>query len=386
MSEKIPNQESLVLAERIETAKSALADFMKLKPEEAVLFLHDDGTDPETLNILKSAASQIGSTIVEIDLRKRKNKIASEEFENKAIIDLSEDENDFTSEIYEKIKETKSRMASLGDLGPEVFERDGPMSEKLEDLQYRLDKMESVLKEAVGFKITSVYGTNLEVPLRQAHERQWYKDAGVIEKGKWDNLPGGEIFTTPDQEKVRGTLVLPILESEISPQQGVDEFVRLEIRDGLIISIQGGKSAEKLQKYLARDVKDEIKEQKQEFKENGELKEKGKSRNPGNIYRIAEIAFGANSKARNVSDPKKSYRKKGVSVVEAEKKLGTMHLAFGDSRHDEEGTEGNSAVVPHHDFVVPRNGLTVEMFVREDDFEKSSNGRKIISEGGLNFF
>jgi len=60
----------------------------------------------------------------------------------------------------------------------------------------------------------------------------------------------------------------------------VDEFVKLTIRGGKIAKIDGGESAKKLREYLQDCSKDE--------------------KNPLSVIQIAEIAFGANSKASQV--------------------------------------------------------------------------------------
>ncbi|PIQ92325.1 MAG: hypothetical protein COV69_02885 [Parcubacteria group bacterium CG11_big_fil_rev_8_21_14_0_20_39_14] len=169
---------------------------------------------------------------------------------------------------------------------------------------------------------------------------------------------------------MNGILVLPAVDSEIVKEQGVDELVWIKIKNGRITSIQGGKSAEKLRKKLDEAALKEYKEQK----------------DPLNVYQCAELGFGANSKARSrVADPEQPYNFPGVSTVEAEKRLGTIHIAFGDTKHGEEGAEGFIEAGVHYDFVIPRNGLTVEMFENEEDFEKKKNGRRIISDGGLLF-
>lgn len=377
MTEQVAEKEDkeiLPSPERVETAQYALTNFVKLKPEETVVIFQDKGTKPETAKILEEAAKKIGSSVQRIEInRKTKKKEINSALESSVIIDLAPDSENKTGDVYDGIEESdSSRLVALLDLGPDAFDKNGPMSESPEDLQYRLDKMEQTLKDASGFKITSRYGTNLEMPLRLFKERRWHKDTGMIdEPGKWDNLPGGEIFTTPDERGVNGVLVLPVLESSVANEQGVDEFVYVNIQNGKISSIKGGASAEKLRKQLEADALEEIKE--------GE--------NPLGVYQIAEMAFGANSKARSaVADPEQAYNHPAVSVVEAEKRLGTMHLAFGNAEHGEEGTEGFSQAASHHDFVIPRNGLTVEMFTNERDFNNKKNGRKIISEGGLNFF
>lgn len=361
--------------ESIEVAEKSLKNLLKLKPEEKILFLKDKKTNPEVTLILEEAVKKIGSESQEILLDKQTKREEIQELlkKFKVIIDVSRKMYPAIEDLCDKdIVEYGNRLLSLIDLGSDAFKKDGALDENLEDLEYRLNKMEAVLKDAKGFHITSNYGTDLEIGLRSSHERQWSKDSGVLDKpGQWGNLLGGEIFTTPDERTMNGTLVLPVLESTITTDQGVDEFVRVNVKNGIITSIEGGKSAKKLRSDLEKDMRDEAKESGQ----------------PLNVLRVAEIAFGANSKARStVSDPEKPYNFPGVSVIEAEKRLGTMHFAFGDSKHGEEGTEGFETATSHYDFVIPRNGLTVEMFTSEDDWKKKNNGKKLISNGGLNFF
>ncbi|MFA5050649.1 MAG: aminopeptidase [Patescibacteria group bacterium] len=365
----------ILFLEKIEVAEKSLKNLLKLKPEEKILFLKDKKTNPEVTLILEEAVKKIGSESQEILLDKQTKREEIQELlkKFKVIIDVSKKMYPAIEDLCDKdIVEYGNRLLSLIDLGSDAFKKDGALDENLEDLEYRLNKMEAVLKDAKGFHITSNYGTDLEVGLRSSHERQWSKDSGVLDKpGQWGNLLGGEIFTTPDERTMNGTLVLPVLESTITTDQGVDEFVRVNVKNGIITSIEGGKSAKKLRSDLEKDMRDEAKESGQ----------------PLNVLRVAEIAFGANSKARStVSDPEKPYNFPGVSVIEAEKRLGTMHFAFGDSKHGKEGTEGFETATSHYDFVIPRNGLTVEMFTSEDDWKKKNNGKKLISNGGLNFF
>ncbi|PIP17944.1 MAG: hypothetical protein COY82_00605 [Parcubacteria group bacterium CG_4_10_14_0_8_um_filter_35_7] len=372
---KIEKKEFSYLPECVRNAENALQDFLKLKPEERVLFLEDKKTNRDVILILKEAIQNMGSSWEKIVLKKetKRREIQNLLKENEIVIDLSVESSQATENLLdEDIKKFGNRALALYDIDTGMFKEGGALTEKLEDLEWRLNKMETLLKNAVGFRITSVYGTNLEVELRPFKERRWFKDTGVIEgPGQWDNLPGGEIFTTPDEGKVNGTLVLPALDSIISPEQGVDEFINLKIKNGKIVLIQGGKSAEKLRKNLEEMAYEAYKERK----------------NPWDVYQCAELAFGANSKARSVvADPDQPYNFPGVSTVETEKRLGTIHIAFGDTKHGEEGTEGFVETVCHYDFVIPRNGLTVEMFNNEEDFKKKVNGRKIINRGGLNFF
>ncbi|PIQ92326.1 MAG: hypothetical protein COV69_02890 [Parcubacteria group bacterium CG11_big_fil_rev_8_21_14_0_20_39_14] len=191
--EKIEKErEILPLPEYVYNAQTALESFLKLKPEEKILLLKDKETNKETLAIFERAIENIGSLYKEVALDSKTKKREIEDLLKsvQAVIDLSIKSCKATRDIYEDIEKFGNRLLSCLDLEPEAFKNGGPMTERVEDLEYRLNKLEAILKEAAGFKITSVYGTNLELGLRPFKERRWYKDTGVIEKpGQWDNFP-----------------------------------------------------------------------------------------------------------------------------------------------------------------------------------------------------
>lgn len=393
----VPEKKELTPSQEcINIAKKSLEDFLKPKSEEEILLIKDQKTNIKTAMILERAVQSLGNNYREIILDKKTDKTAIKALLEKCkiVIDLAVDSHEATEDLLDKdIQESGSRAVALYDLSPEVFERNGALTEGLEDIDRRLNKMEAVLKNSKGFRITSSYGTDLEIGLRPFNDRTWHKSNGVIDKpGQWDNLPGGEIFATPDERNVNGKLVLPVLESTVSRDQGVDEFVVLNIKNGIISSIQGGESAENLRKTL---FDDSISQAEELIKEIGIIN-KNKKINQRDIkkenivawqtYQCAEIGFGENSKARgSVSNPDGSFRSKINSIVETEKRLGTIHIAFGDTNHGEAEADGFVAATSHYDFVIPRAGLTVEMFEEENDFRNKKNGKALISDGGLNF-
>jgi leucyl aminopeptidase (aminopeptidase T) len=368
-------KENLVTPETIGNARTALTEYLKLKPEERVLLIHDFQTSPEMLEIFRKAIKEFGGQSREFEF---KEETKSEEIKEAVkdcpvIISMSVITNEAAEKLYDEyLEEFGSRLACLMDLSPEVFKNNGAMTENLEDMEYRMNKIEHALKDAVGFKIVSSYGTDLEVGLRPFKDRGWDRANGIIEKaGEWDNLPAGEVYTTPDESRVNGVLVLPALNSVMTKDQGVDEWVRVTVRDGKIISIEGGQSAEILKKNLEESTKEQIES----------------SLDPGTVRQIAEIAFGANGKARGtVSDAEKSYSHPGTSFIEAEKSLHNMHLAFGSSQHGSEKASGFESAVSHYDFIIPYAGLTVEIFKTDKDFKNKKNGHKIISDGNIKFF
>ncbi len=350
-------------------------DFLLLRPGEKVLFLTDTdpaNTDRALLEIIKKDLSgkQIEfSELVADDQTSQEDLLSAVGkcdlvWDSWAMEDTAED-IDF-EELADYLKETDKRMAWCPGLKADSLDDGGALTEDKEMMETRLNRMGEHLRDAVGFHITTSYGTDLRVKLRSDSERRWVPDSGVINKGLWDNLPGGEIFTTPDEEKVDGVLVLPVLQDEVAPDQGVDEFVHLTIRQGKIAKIDGGLSAEKLRKYLEENSEEED--------------------DPESVIQCSEIAFGANSKARTiVSNPEGAWNDIGHPTVETEKRLGTMHIAFGSSKHGDVGSEGHTSSDVHIDFVLPRHGLTVEKFTNQEDFSGLENGVKLIDQGGWNF-
>jgi leucyl aminopeptidase (aminopeptidase T) len=360
---------------RLETAHRLLDDFVNIKAGERLLFLTDNNpvnTDRELIELLKTDLKGRDNPFDEIVAdEKLTAKELFKKVKQASVVWVSWDMNntkiDF-DDLTDLLERTGNRMVFSPAIRVESLDIDGALADKLEDIVYRLGKMENQLREVAGFTIQTSYGTNLTIALKQG-ERRWFKDTGVIPPGGWDNLPGGEIFTTPDEENVNGVLVLPVLQDEVTLDQGVDQFVRLTIRNGKIAKIDGGVSADKLREYLERHSREE-------------------KIDPTNVLQCAEIAFGANSKARSVvSNTEGNYTDQTNPTAETEKRLGTMHLAFGDSKHGEIGTEGHNETESsmHLDFVIPRNGLTVVAYKGHDDFIKKQNGKRLIDEGSWNF-
>lgn len=366
----IPEEEKTELnPELVKNTTKILEEFLEIKPEENVLLLtSNQAGDQRVYSLLRQALSKFNWRELAVDKKTNKKETANLLDNYQVIINPLTIDCPALYGLWDKIEQSKSRMIFMPNLDLEAFQEGGAMTENRQEMEQRLEKMEARLKNAVGLRIKTNYGTDLTIGLRPFKERRWFKDSGVINQpGHWDNLPGGEIFTVPDEEKVEGRLVLPVLTEYVSSDQGVDKFIYLNIRGGKITSIQGGQSAQKLRKYLKKYSQRE--------------------KNPLNVYQCAEIAFGANSKARSYAkDTDQPYTLPATPAVEAEKRLGTIHIAFGSTKLGEEGVEGRIETDVHLDFIIPRHGLTVEVFDTDDDFKKNKNSRRVIDNGGWNFY
>jgi len=365
-------------------AERVVEEYLELKPGESVLFITDQNahnTDPQLISLIEEVVSKKGgaSTIFRIEGRKERHRQTPELQQLIAAHDVIWIASDIHKEklpvdfetIANTLKETGKRMAHCTGLHAESLGNEGALAEPRRQMEERLNRMEERLRPVAGFHIENINGTDLWVEMKPK-ERRWFPDSGVIRPSKWDNLPGGEIFTTPNEERVNGTLVLTTLHHDVTPDRGVDQPVRLTIRNGKIVTIEGGESAEKLRSYLHTNsmIADD----------------------PWSVYSCAEIAFGANSKAV-ANEPcigPDDWKKPGHSAVETEKRLGTMHIAFGNSKHGEEGTEGDNTAPTHLDFVLPQEGLTVRAFKDQASFNlaqrsstTSKNDEFLIRNGKL---
>jgi leucyl aminopeptidase (aminopeptidase T) len=112
------------------------------------------------------------------------------------------------------------------------------------------------------------------------------------EPGRFSGLPDGESTVAPLEGATQGWIVNPYIIDKIGL---VDEPFRMEIKDGWIVNVEGGKQARQLL----------------------ELFEKSDS----NARRFAsQFALGMNPDCRIFPDTK-----------EVSKRLGTLHVALGDN-------------------------------------------------------
>ena len=164
----------------------------------------------------------------------------------------------------------------------------------------------SKLKNCSKIKITTKKGTNISFFVKG---RNWISDDGIYtKKGSFGNLPAGEIFIAPLEKKANGTI---IVDASVGGIGKVDKNIKINIKDGFIDSIDGGKIANEF-KSLLKDM-------------------------PYN--NVAELGIGTNYMAKITGN-----------VLEDEKVLGTCHIAFGNNKHF-----GGKVDVPFHvDVVIKR--------------------------------
>jgi len=175
------------------------------------------------------------------------------------------------------------------------------------------------LNKAIKVEITNPSGTDV---ILGVEGRPFFTDTVIDwETMKWMNLPTGEVIIAPLEDSLKGKLVCDMAIGGIGP-----------LKTPVILTVQNGV------------VQDST------CKDSQVLKRVRNSLNTDEGAKIVgEFAFGINPKARFVNE-----------LLEAEKILGTIHIAFGNNS-DMPGGKNKSK--NHMDFLISKP--TVRIFDKE---------------------
>ncbi len=183
------------------------------------------------------------------------------------------------------------------------------------EIARKSDALAEVISNASNIRITTEKGTdvNLYVEGRDGHS-----DTGLNHKaGDFSNLPAGEAYVAPVEGKSEGVIVFD------GSMAGVgiltDEVIKVAVEGGFAAEITGGQGAEKLYSIM------------EPF---------GKF-----AFNVAELGIGTHDKALITGE-----------VLEDEKVIGTVHIAFGDNK----SMGGTVRVASHLDGVIKEPTVIVD--------------------------
>lgn len=174
-------------------------------------------------------------------------------------------------------------------------------------------KLSRRLKEARQIVIKTGQGERLEIDIAKLDPVA--DDARYHQPGLCGNLPCGEVFYSPERGKSRGSILLDGVLNTVSGIVQPRQPVRVVFRQGRAVRVEGGAAA--------RQLRDNFRQIEQRITAMVKQKRLGKSvaeEYRRNITAIGEVGLGINRQA-------KIYP--GVSLMEAEKVYGTIHIAFG---------------------------------------------------------
>ncbi|MDI6752478.1 MAG: aminopeptidase [bacterium] len=180
----------------------------------------------------------------------------------------------------------------------------GAMDVDYEEMAKQASKLKKALEKGEDIEITALSGTKLKFSIK---DRPIHIDSGILRNpGDFGNLPAGEVFLAPVEGTAKGRLVI-----NFKKDKKLSSPIIAEIKNGRVTKLTGtNKKASQLRDVLEKEPL---------------------------ASSLAEFGIGVNPKAKNPNN-----------ILEAEKILGTIHIAFGDNI----GFGGMVSVNFHEDFVV----------------------------------
>lgn len=204
-----------------------------------------------------------------------------------------------------------ARFASLPHFDPDMFH--SSMTVDWQALAARTARLTEAVNRAEWVHVTCPNGTDMMI-CKQG--RRADGDDGLLTAaGSFGNLPAGEAYLAPLEGKSHGIMVV-----EWGSTFKLDEPLRIFVENGSVVRFEGtGPLRDKLEAKFAENA---------------------------NCRNIAELGIGTNDKASRPDN-----------VLEAEKILGTIHIALGDNS----GFGGQVSAPFHEDYVFYRPTLTLIM-------------------------
>ncbi|HPW55489.1 MAG: aminopeptidase [Thermoanaerobaculaceae bacterium] len=178
----------------------------------------------------------------------------------------------------------------------------------------RSHRVAEMLTRARVAHLSSDHGTDLTLPIDGIVA---IASTGLIlHRGQWGNLPSGEAYLRPLEGRSEGVLVV---DGSLAGLGKLTQPVRITVREGVAVGVDGGEEAERFSAQLEH---------------------------VGPLARsVAELGVGTNDRAVLTGN-----------ILEDEKILGTVHIAFGNNT-----SLGGSVDVPFHvDGIVLYPTLTLD--------------------------
>lgn len=170
----------------------------------------------------------------------------------------------------------------------------------------RTHRICELMRVARTIRVQAPGGTDVTLPIEG---REAFASSGIFrQKGQWGNLPTGEAYLAPVEGRSQGVVVV---DGSMAGVGVVRTPIRITIEDGYATDITGGAEADALRALLDVHGRD--------------------------ARTVAEFGIGTNDRAVLT----------GI-ILEDEKVMGTIHIAFGDNK----SMGGSVRVASHLDGLV----------------------------------
>ncbi|MDF2891462.1 MAG: hypothetical protein K0R80_1829 [Clostridia bacterium] len=277
------------------TAKMIMKSVLGIKPGEKLLIITDTERPASITKVLAVAAEIAGADMVIMTMSptgmsgvEPPDIVASAMIAADAIINQTSHSMTHTNAQRAAVAHG-ARVCNIRNVNEDMMIRGGITADYVE-VKRISDMLVEIINQGEWVHITTREGTDVKFSIK---DRLGYSLSGFATKpGEFSGLPDGEAACAPLEGTAEGVIVNPYLIEDIDV---VKDPIRIEIKDGLVQKVEGGREAQELLKVLD--------------------KAGGAGRN------IAEFAFGTNPACRIIGKSR-----------EDKKKLGTAHIAIGDSK------------------------------------------------------
>jgi len=280
----------------LNTGKLIITKLLNIKPNEKVLIIADSETNRKMIESLISTLEHIGAEyMLSIIPRKLKDHTTLPSIAQKClseadvVIGLTKASAapSYDPEVARLLKEKKIRYMSmvLRDLSNWT---EGAALADYDIVYEKAKKLSNALQNREVVELESESGTKLRALMKNS---RIIIEAGFATKpGESAAFSDGEVSFTPTEGTAEGTVVI---DGPITYLGKLSKPLKLTIKKGKVVNVEGGKEAETIKKWL-KEVE--------------------------NFNNFAEIGIGVNYAARKNGD-----------WQEEKKKEGNIHIALGDN-------------------------------------------------------
>ncbi|MBI5022452.1 MAG: aminopeptidase [Ignavibacteriales bacterium] len=308
----------------------AVRDCMGTKQNEKVLIVTDEPL--RTIGYsLWQASKDLGTEVMLIEMLPRKTNgeeppVEVAELMKKVDVVLCPTSKSLThTDARRNASVTGARVATLPGVTEEIMIR--CMNADYNKIAERTFKICKMMEKTEVIRVTTSLSTDITMPIKG---REAHASSGLFrEKGLWGNLPTGESYLAPLEGLSNGVVVV---DGSMASVGMVNTPIKIIVKDGYATEITGGDEAKRLRELLEPHGKD--------------------------AYTVAEFGIGTNDKAILTG-----------KILEDEKVMGTIHIAFGDNK-----SMGGSVRVASH-----LDGLIKQPTVWFDDNMIMKDGKFLIN-------
>lgn len=300
-----------------DAAKIAIKQCMVVKKNENVLIIVDKANCPIGQSLFDEAI-KIGAEVVLMEMTPRKNDgneppiIVAEAMKSADVILIPTSKSLSHTNARMEASENGARIATLPGITEDMMIR--TLCADYKKIARTSQKIANILDKGKVVRLTTPAGTDLTMNIE---ERPAEADTGINDfEGAFSNLPAGEAYVSPKEGTSQGILVI---DGAMGGVGILREPIKMTVKNGMVINIEGNEQAEKLEKLLSSHGKD--------------------------AFNIAELGVGTNDKAIITG-----------KILEDEKVLGTVHVALGNNI----GFGGKISVPIHLDGILMKPTLEVD--------------------------